>query len=97
MPRLTLHQKRAGHLTYQENCWGCRVGTVAVASIPGGTRPGAQKAEWEKQFKADQEAYREARRAGEAPENSTVQGVRKTRMKQEIIERGMKKIEAVSE
>ncbi len=75
------------HKTPIDSCAGCAALTVGFASVPGGTRAGSTKLLQERTFASDMESYREARRAGEKPDTSTVKGVRKARKRQESLER----------
>lgn len=79
-----------------ENCFGCKITSISFGSVPGGTRPGSFRKKQERDFDKGMHAYREARRAGEQPEATTVEGVRKARQKQEVVERAMKKVEIVN-
>ncbi len=58
-------------------------------AVPGGSSAAAGKLAWEREFKKDQHAYREARRAGERPMTSTVKGVERARKRQEVKERAL--------
>lgn len=59
-------------------------------AVPGGSSKASMFKAKEVKFKRDQETYREARRAGERPETSTVEGVERTRRKEETRERALK-------
>lgn len=69
----------------QQECAGCKALTVGFQSVPGGTRPGAAKLKHQQDFDNGMHAYREAKRAGEQPEGTSVEAVRKTRQKQEFL------------
>ncbi len=71
-------------------------GVVFFGSVPGGTRHGAYMKARERKFEKNMDAYSRARKAGESPEATTVEGVRSARIKEETKERALKN-EAVVE
>ena len=73
------------HPQPQAKCAGCKALSVGFQSVPGGTRPGSVKLQHQRKFEAGLHAYREAKRNGEQPETTTVEGVRKARQKQEFL------------
>ena len=75
------------------DCFGCKALSVGFASVPGGTRPGSQKLTFQRKFDKGMHAYREARRAGEQPDGTTVEAVERTRRRQEVHERADKILE----
>lgn len=64
---------------------------IWFGAVLGGTRENAHRRAFEIQFKKDQEAYYNARKAGERPEACSVEGVEKTRRKKEVVDRVMKR------
>ena len=70
-----------------KDCYGCRISGISFGSVPGGTRPGSFRASYERKFKNDMEAYREAKRAGEQPDAVSVEGVEKARKRKELMEK----------
>jgi hypothetical protein len=60
-------------------------------TVPGGASPLAPKQAWEREFNADMHSYREARRAGERPEQVNRKAIRKNRQRHEVLERAIDK------
>jgi hypothetical protein len=65
------------------------VQTIYFAPVVGGGGPLSARRAHEQKFNRDMDAYREARRVGEQPETTTVEGVEKARRKQETRERAL--------
>ena len=78
-----------------KNCYGCKIAGVSFGSVPGGTRAGSYAKQRERKFDRDMHAYREARRAGERPDSTSEEGVRKARQRRESFERGRNKLEKI--
>ena len=81
------------HPTPVEGCFGCKVLSIGIMSVPGGTRPGSFKRAHERQFAKDMDSYREARRNGEQPTQVSKKAVEEAQKRQESIERGKQKVE----
>ena len=77
-----------------EDCYGCRIAGITFGSVPGGTRPGSFKLQHQRTFEEDMHAYREAKRAGEQPDQISRKSIEKKRRITESIERGKKKVES---
>lgn len=73
-----------------DGCFGCKVIGVGFGSVPGGTRPGSKRLAKERHFNKSMHAYREARRAGEKPEGTSLEAIERTRRKRESQERAKK-------
>lgn len=75
-----------------KDCYGCKIAGVSFGSVPGGTRAGSFAKQRERKFDKDMHTYREARRSGERPDATTVEGVRSARQRRERLERGRNKL-----
>ena len=80
-----------------DGCFGCRVIGISFGSVPGGTRPGSFALQHERKFNKDMHAYREARRAGEKPDQISTESIEKYRKKEESLARARKKLESWQE
>jgi len=72
--------------------------SAVFGTVLGGASPNAAKKEWEQTFNTDMHAYREARRAGERPQQVSRKAIRENRQRHEVLERAIdqNKIEVVS-
>jgi len=80
-----------------EGCFGCRVIGISFGSVPGGTRPGSFAKNHERKFARDMDAYREAKRNGEQPDQVSREGVLKKQQQVETLDRARKKLESWQE
>lgn len=80
------------HAEYVEGCFGCKVSTVGVATVPGGNRGPQEHKAREKQWKRDLESYAGARKAGLRPEASTRKAVERAEQRAEAEDRAARKI-----
>jgi hypothetical protein len=66
---------------------------VYLGSVPGGTTAAAKKRDQSREFDAGLHAYREAKRAGEQPDNTSVAGVEKARRRQEQMDKVQRRVD----
>lgn len=80
------------HPEFVEGCFGCKVSTVGVATVPGGSRGPQLEKKREKQWKRDLESYAGARKAGLRPEASTRKAVERAEQRAESEDRAKRKL-----
>lgn len=80
------------HPEYVEGCYGCKVSTIGVGTVPGGNRGPQLEKKRERTWKRDLESYAGARKAGLRPEASTKAAVEKAEKRAESEARGLKKL-----
>ncbi len=86
-----IHRRKHPELN-EPGCFGCKISSVGFSSIEGGTRGPWRQRLSAKKIERDQERYKAAVDAGLRPEASTEEGVRKAEQKEEIKERGARKL-----
>lgn len=67
---MSLHRRRT-HPKYVEGCFGCKLGTISVGTVPGGARDRRTGISAKNNYESDLHHYRERRRAGEQPDGTT--------------------------
>lgn len=80
------------HPEFVEGCFGCKVSTIAIGTVPGGNRGPQQHKQREKTWSRDLDAYAGARKAGLAPDSSTFKAVERAEQRAEAEDRVAKKI-----
>lgn len=72
---MTIHQRRT-HPSYVEECYACKLSTIAFGTVPGGSKDSKVHVSKFKEKEKALHAYRERRRAGEQPDSISMKGIR---------------------
>lgn len=90
----SLHRERT-HPEYVEGCFACKIGSIGVGSVPGGTRPGSIAADHIRKRHRALNEYASARKAGLRPDSTKLGAVEAREKKIESFERGMEKLRSM--
>lgn len=77
-----IHKDRT-HPEYVKGCFGCKIGTIAFGTVPGGAKDSKNKVSTLNRRQRELSRYAEKRKAGEQPDNTTFEGMEKTERRTE--------------
>jgi hypothetical protein len=81
-----IHQERT-HPEFVDGCFTCKVSTINVGTVPGGSKDARTNVGYGKQREKELTRYGEKRKAGERPSGTTQKAMDKDAYKQSLWEK----------